>query len=624
MDGHLGNVSIDRVLQFARENIPKIPGHQDYKDHYLRAIDNYASGVDMQEFPLFFGLKRYPASLEEFMFSSELLNRPREELYPAVVDELIKINNPNNYRIVNPYTELLCTGGIGSAKTTTALYTTAYQLYVLSCFKDPHRTFGMDSTSEIMFIFQSMSAGLAQDVDYNRFREICEQSTYFRTQYPFDTRLKLYLKFPNRVEVKAVGTDTGTIGQNVIGGVIDELNFMAVIKGSKRASDNGVYNQASVIYNGVARRRKSRFMDCGSMPGILCLVSSKRYPGEFTDKKIEEAASDPTIYVYDKRVWDIKPKGTFNRGWFKVFSGDLTRKPRVIKEDEELKDPDDPLIVSVPSEFRSDFEDDVIGSLRDIAGVGTLSRYPFLMNVDKVSSCFGSVPSLFVHGETDFIKPRLGVSVSSITNRNYPRWVHIDLGVTNDACGLAIGHVHGFRNISDQATHVEMMPNIRIDGLLRIVPPKGDEILFYKVRNVLYLLRDKGVDIKWVSFDSFQSVDSIQILKQKGFVTGVQSMDKTNNPYELTKAAFYTGRLELPEHELCLTEFLSLERDNKTYKVDHPVGGSKDVADAVAGVVSGLTLRREIWSMFNVSPDSFYKRVKQLGGKDGNKDDAKE
>ena len=36
--------------------------------------------------------------------------------------------------------------------------------------------------------------------------------------------------------------------------------------------------------------------------------------------------------------------------------------------------------------------------------------------------------------------------------------------------------------------------------------------------------------------------------------------------------------------------------------MDHPPTGSKDVADAMAGVVFGLTMRRETWARHRISP----------------------
>ena len=108
------------------------------------------------------------------------------------------------------------------------------------------------------------------------------------------------------------------------------------------------------------------------------------------------------------------------------------------------------------------------------------------------------------------------------------------------------------------------------------------------------------MNLKWISFDTFQSVDSMQLLRQRGFVTGTQSIDKTSLPYDVTKTAFYDGRVKAPEHDKALSEIVRLERNPQTGKIDHPPNFSKDCADAVAGVVYGLTYRREPWVRYGV------------------------
>ena len=56
---------------------------------------------------------------------------------------------------------------------------------------------------------------------------------------------------------------------------------------------------------------------------------------------------------------------------------------------------------------------------------------------------------------------------------------------------------------------------------------------------------------------------------------------------------------------------MRLEKDPKTGKIDHPPKGSKDCSDAIAGVVYGLTYRRELWVRHNVPlteiPASLYR-----------------
>ena len=81
-------------------------------------------------------------------------------------------------------------------------------------------------------------------------------------------------------------------------------------------------------------------------------------------------------------------------------------------------------------------------------------------------------------------------------------------------------------------------------------------------------------------------------------------MDRTSLPYDVTKTAFYDGRVKAPRHDKALLEIVRLERDPQSGKIDHPPNFSKDCADAVAGVVYGLTYRREIWARHGVPVNS--------------------
>jgi hypothetical protein len=519
-----------------------------------------------------------------------------EELYPTLIPHLQAINSGS-------YVEAVCTGGIGSGKTTLALLTQAYQLYLLSLMPHPHEVFGLDRASEIEIIFQSITEKLAESVDYTRFRSMVERSLYFQQNFLHDKDRKSEMHFPNRIIVKPVsGSNLATIGQNVISGLIDELNYMSVVDQSRRAVDAGVYDQAVALYNSISRRRKSRFYKQGRLPGVLCLVSSKKYPGQFTDVKQKEAETDPTIYVYDKRVWDIKPDA-FSATRFTVFIGDEYRKPRILDRDEIISDNDKPLLIEVPDDFRTDFERDIVDALREISGVSHLSKSPFFTNPDSVRKMFGDkkFPSIFSQDEVDFVRAKLEIIRGRIRQPQFPRFAHVDLGLTGDNCGLAIGYCPGFSRIDRGGGQAEIMPNIVFDGVLAIHPPKGGEILFYKVRRLFYVLRQLEFIVKWITYDSFQSLDSMQLLRMRGFMVGQQSMDKTMKPYDFFKSAIYDGRVLCPSHDLLYRELRDLQINHQDQKVDHLPGvGSKDVADACAGVVYGLTVMRDTWAFHGI------------------------
>jgi len=579
----------ERINQVIDTQIPSY--HKEFFMEILRARQHGVISAIEKKY------KRLPVPANIFINEQTLLGTPNT-LYPEIMKCMVDLNN-------GTYTEAVLTGSIGCGKTTLALYTTAYQLYLLSCLRDPHREFGLDPASEIIFIFQSINEALAKQVDFARFKAMIENSEYFTKHFMFDRSLESKLKFNNRIEVIPVsGQETAAIGQNVIGGVIDELNYMAVIDRSKSSVDGGTYDQAIALYNSLARRRKSRFMSKGALPGVLCLVSSKRYPGQFTDIKMEEARNEleregkTTIYVYDKKSWDVIPPERFVGTRFKVFTGDESKKAYIITTKKELKRHEDEpeLVLSVPTEYRTEFETDMMNSLREIAGVSTLAKHPFLVNTEKVAEAFNiNHESILSRECVDFKDTQLLIYPERFKNLKEPRWVHLDLALTGDSAGMSMGYVKDFKAIKRGEFEMELLPNINMDFTLEIEPPKGDEIQFHKLRSLIYKLSEYGIKIKWVSLDSYQSSDFLQILRVKGYKTGLISLDKTTMPYNITKTCIYDGRLTTHPHAKLKHELLSLEIDQKKGKIDHPSTSTKDVSDSLGGVVYGLTTRKEIW-----------------------------
>lgn len=559
---------------------------------------------------------RLPVDIQTFVEGRRFLRR-RGIVYPAVMAELIELNSGR-------YVESVLTGGIGSGKTTAALLTMAYQIYVLSCLKDPHRTFDQDPAAELLTVFQSLNAQVAKNNDYLRFRAMIGSSPYFMQCFPFDRGLESEMVFPGRIVVRPLsGSVHAAIGANVLNAVIDEINFMRIVARSANAADGGVFDQALEMYNGLVRRRKTRFLTAERLPGMVCLVSSKRYPGEFTDLKIAEATREinetgrTRIFVYDKTVFDIKPPGTYGGRRFALFLGDLARKPRLLEPDEPVAEGDRPLVKHIPEEFRSEFEHDLLSAIRDIAGASTFALHPFLVNTAAVARAFGTRASILSLERADFVASRPVIYPQRIERPDEPRLAHVDLAVSGDSAGIAIGHVDRFVEVPRGEGSSETLPHISFDAILEVAPPRNGEIEFQSIRQLFLRLVELGMNLKWISFDTFQSRDSIQLLRQKGFVTGPQSVDADSMPYDVTKTALYDGRVAAPAHARAQAELVRLERDPRTGRIDHPPNFSKDCADAMAGVVFGLSYRREPWVRHGVPMQG---SLVQIAGKMADRD----
>lgn len=518
----------------------------------------------------------------------------------------ITVDSPNRLYLAGE-------GMIPTHNTTVAQIVTAYHLYLLSVEKFPQLRFGLFPTSTIVVAMLNITDALAERVTFGQFRQMLEPVPYFKEHFPFPLDLKSEMRFPNNIIViPAAASAQKLLGMNVIGGIVDEMNFMAKIEKSKQARDGGEFDQAKEIYTSIVRRRKSRFQKQGKLPGCLAVVSSKGGPGDFTEiRKAEvEEEDDGLTYIWGMAQWEARPRTDFKPETFTVEIGDERHDSRILPEGEEPRE--GAKLIHPPIDFLREFQRDMEGSLRDLAGISTLSKKPFFGNRESIWRMAdlyqeAGYVNVFRDEIWDLSNGLPPINDKwTLRNPERTRAAHIDLGLTSDHAGISIGHAHGItfeqrRNVNDPTKFdVEELPVIAYDGVIAIKPPVGGEIDFEEVRNILYMLRfDLGIPIKWVTMDGFQSVDTRQILRKKGFKTEYVSVDgKESIPiYRAFRSAVRSERVLAPEHKRGFVELASLEliHDKATPYIDHPANGSKDVADSMAGVFKTIMERRSSW-----------------------------
>jgi hypothetical protein len=579
------------------------------RELWMDALRTFATTGDVTSIIEVCKWKRRVVPMDEFLFSPVYLGMDEGEVYPSVLEACHELDS-------DKYVEAVAKGALGTGKTTLGNIMLGRGVYKLSCMRHPQTTLGIASKSSIVFTIQSVRLTTARKAVFDEFGQYIRKSPYFMEVYPYDDTIASQMLFRQQnVSILPVSSsNTGVISMNVIGGILDEMNFMQKILKSKsaEAEADGTYDQAKRLYNTLARRRRSRFTKQGKLPGILFVISSSRYPDDFTEVKAAEAAmcggTDPEIYVYSHSQWSAKARSTFMEEEFRVQVGNEQVRSRVLGAGEKPHPGCE--VINVPMDFFNEFTKDPEGSLRDFAGATTLAEKPFIVRRDAIyeavraGEATGHQNAYHVE-EIDlsmgFPKPileRLRLDVPQM------RAAHIDLGVTRDACGLAVGHVAGTKIVerTDPDTGqklIEIAPMIAIDAAIRIVPPPGGEIEFANVRKLLVDLRDKyHVPIEYVTMDGFQSVDSRQILRHLGFKVDYLSVDKKTDPYRTLRDALYEGRLLLPQHQRLVKELADLQytRKGQTEMVDHRPNGTKDVADAVCGVTAFLMTRRAAWA----------------------------
>src|SRR6202008_743734 len=300
-------------------------------------------------------------------------------------------------------------------------------------------------------------------------------------------------------------------------------------------------------------------------------------------------------------AWETKPRSDFMAETFEVEVGDVTRRSRVLDGTET--DVSRSRVITVPMDYKAEFEKDPDESVRDFGGVPVLSIRPFIGRRDMITEMMqkGKAAGLrhpftnftvTLQDEHDHLLPEhLDWIVDKEGKKRMndgPYYAHIDPAKVNDAAGFAVSHVVGSRQVTrgfGREQKFETRPIIRIDLALEIVAPPRGEIRIASVRELLYTLRDLGLQFQLVTYDSFASEESIQILKAEGFNANNLSVDTDASPYEALKEAIYDSRLLCYDHPRLAMQLATVRKDDKTGKIDHPPHGQKDISDSLAGAV---------------------------------------
>jgi hypothetical protein len=551
------------------------------------------------------GLKRLPVTIDEFVESPEFLGG-RIEVWPALVADL-RAMNPDVFAGEAPVHEALLGGATGTGKTTLALVTNLYQLYVFTCLRDPQGLFGLSSSTPIVFLFQSVTPAVTRRVIYGPFRETFEAMPYARRWLAWNSGRTSSLELEGGIHVVPDVANVRTMtGQAVAGGILDEVNFMAVVENSRRTPGprglGGHYDQAEEVYRTLSRRRKSRFTTRGISIGSLTIISSTRYRGDFLDRRIAEVErlNEQNVVVVRHRRYDVAPQDRYSGETFPLLVGNEAYATRVLEAGDQP--PEGARVEQVPIEYEVDFRRDPENALRDIVGLATDTINPFLCQRHKIVDAIlagreEGIGQWVDKSDVDLVVDGLPQwNEDAIPqDRETPRFIHVDLSLTHDRCGIAIVKCAGHVDREGPAGSVESLPHFIVESAITIQPSDEAELIITELRSwLMQLVTYYGVNVAMVTYDGFQSKESIQVLRRSGIQSKVVSVDATTEPYDYLKACFYQNRIAVVESDVLQQELAQLEFNAQKNKIDHPPRGSKDLADAVCGAVFSAGQARSV------------------------------
>ena len=544
-----------------------------------------------------------PVTIDEFLDNPQylgkgLLAEGKSTVFPYWREMLRKIF-PDN--VSTDYNTLVLSGAIGLGKSFVAVICILYLLYRMICLKERYLHYGLQPIDKITFSFINITMDAAKGVAWSKCQELLQSSPWFMSK----GSLTKSQQNPEWVPPKGLELIYGSQPRHVIGRAVfasfeDEVSFQP------NQDVNKQKGKAKRLINSIDARMKSRFMKGERLPTLHILASSKRTEQSFLETYIETKRKNEskTTLIIDEPQWVIRTDKDSPRK-FKVAVGSKFLTSEVLPlnvSDEEVQIYRNRgfQIIDVPMGYYENFIDDIDVALTDIAGISTSSSNRYFSGPRIATVLKKDYKNLFIrevievgNGPEDLAQYYDFIDLSRLSPemKSKPLYIHIDMSASGDKTGLAGVWIKGKK---------PPQPNVpqsndlfyKAAFAVSVKAPKGHQISFEKNRQFIYWLREQGFNIKAVSTDTYQSVDTGQALAARGYNYSVISVDRVDTdhickPYQYLRSTIYEQRIELFEDKLLQEELLGLERDNNSGKIDHSPSGinSKDKSDAICGAI---------------------------------------
>jgi len=620
-----------------------------YKKEYKVSIQ-----FPQNNFPLF-TIKRKQKRVEDNL-SRPRKRRNTQSLFISSINKAeggyatcIMVDHPEHLYLTNDY--------IVTHNSTLSVLMNLYETVHLALMRNPKKYFGLSPSSILAFVLASYNLKKASEVLLEPFMNIIESSDFFercRTKEDMIKKEKIYqneknidklfwttasvkgssaMQFSNGINYKIISSVHNLLGLSIVMGTMSELTFF---REAGRGDDYILR-----FFNDMKGRIKSRMK--GNYWGRSILDSSPNDLESPIDHYcMFDAEKDPTNYIIKGSRWDWVPEDYKNiNDRFPVFKGGNGKPPLILNSTEGYDSSD---IIMVPREEYQLFHDDLVKSLKDVAGIPQGSLDKLFYDYEKIENCFvnqlKSVESC-LHADArmppygliwNIVKDTLFVKHGNAYRFYYkpglPRTIHIDQSISGDMTGIAVCHVEK-KTASFKGNNIDLAKDlIYVVDFVIPVHPFGGRINLDAVKEFVGDLITQGnMSIVKVTYDRFQSESAIQYLIRFGMDVEPLSVDTELDPYMFMAQLIEQGNLKIGRNLIFKNNLRSLRMvrriKSETLKVDHTMGdtvepngadynwesgligmNAKDVSDAVAGAIYSAKLNlslnpmalKEVWN----------------------------
>lgn len=536
-------------------------------DFFLDAL-SAISGAEFEE---------KPVDIETFVQSEGFLNLPplskhqfaaaraMSQIYKLETLETLYGEKRGREIFEDTYQEVILQLAKGSGKNHTTTVALLYVVYLLLCLKDPPKYYGRPSGNNIDIVNMALNADQAKNAFYNPLCAVLKTCRWFDNKYEIKNR---HIEFDKNINVYSGNSEHGAAeGLNLFLAILDEISGV-----DAEGASTDRLKTADGIYEALSATIVSRYSDFGK----IIMLSFPRYKGDFIQRKYEEAIAEKEVilrthtFKLDPNLPDGVEGNEFDIEW---------------EEDHIIR-------YMMPGVFalrRPTWEVNPIKNINDFAKA-------FYRNKKEALARFCALPldssedNYFKDRDAidDALRGRNGVDSNGVFDMTWePKedvdyFMHVDLSKVHDRCSVSVAHVDRWVKVEiASAGYKEVHPYVVVDAIRWWKPSKEEPMDFKEVEKFILSVREKGFNVKLVTFDRWNSIDMINSLNKQGIKCELLSV--ANKHYDDFTSVMYDRRLKAPKLEEFNDELRSLKWIKG--KVDHPRSGYKDISDSVCGAI---------------------------------------
>lgn len=560
-----------------------------------------------------------------------LSKRYVDKLFQWVKDDFIEICSGHKY-----YDRVIQYGCTRGGKTTLAVLMLFYLIVWIHHLRDMNIFYDMAPNASLSIFIMSFNYAKVNQLYlkplYN-LMEMCPRFVKVKNQDAVSMKQKEYgmtkivwskaslsehscMTFSIPLQVVQGNDDAlSYIGENVLACFMGELAFFIENAGASEDSIFRLYTDIAERIHGTVGNNKYAFVYLDS--------SANREDSKIESFMLNELRHRENTFFRRMKRWDVPELHNKNFPiWkktgetFKICTGDGSHAPRIFAKGEDMSNIPPSLLLDVPIDALDKFRDNLIKSIKDVAGFPTVNTSRFIQNARLVDSMWdqylpniegivtadsSSPPQKLIWNKVHhlFFTKFDGVHYRLKRASREPRWIHLDTAysVNGDVVGITMVHKEYSQKLQD-VIYV-------CDFSFTIGPGENGINLESLGWFIKEMISEGQITLGLLTVDTFQSESMLQFLRREGINAEKLSVDTSLEPYMFLYSCLLQENVRVGKNIFLKNNLLSLFRKTgKTgkEKIDHTLGtttnnyngdfeksssgtNAKDCSDSLAGAL---------------------------------------